>query len=358
MRNLKIFFVGIALFLGVANLSLADLQDEYLLFGQRSDAGESLNLIKSDGTALQKITEAKQVKYYLVNGHLLYQENNRLYEYKYQSKQKIAIPKFKADELFFNPLPGQTEQTLMVTLEQGLEYWYVLDFTDYTLRKVSQPTEVASNSTTNAGKHYSPDKNGVAILSRKYYDGDFNLAIQEKEKNKFKTCWTLSKKLSIFPEFPNWSPDSKKVVFYARESRNSEDGYSLYLYDLKVKKLYLVKEKVFLKMEFEGLKLAQFTPSWSPDSRYLIFEYLPYGLPTESKILRYDYETGKRETLIMGKSEYQYPNWSPSGQKISFISNRDQHYQLYVMDWNGKNLKRLSASGRTLWAKWLSNEAE
>ncbi len=357
MRSFKAVCLGIGLFLGVSALSLAAPRDEYLLFGQKTDAIESVYLVKADGTELKKIAEGKKVKYYMVNGRLLYLENNRLYEYQYTTGQKIVIPKFAADEFYFYSLPGQTDETLIIAMYQGYEYWYLLDFTDYSLRKVSQP-EYLPRNTARSVKNYSPDSNGNAVLSARYNGMDFHLVIQEKKQGKFKTCWTLSKTLSVFPEFPIWSPDSKKVVFYAREARNTNDFYSLYLYDFKLKKLFLIKERVFMKLEFEKLKLAQFTPSWSPDSRYLIFEYLPYGLPTESKIIRYDYETGLQKVLFEGKCDYQYPTWSPSGEKISLLSNRNNGYQLYVTDLEGENLKRLSGSGKTIWAKWLTNEVE
>ncbi len=36
------------------------------------------------------------------------------------------------------------------------------------------------------------------------------------------------------------------------------------------------------------------------------------------------------------------PSWSPDGERIAFVSDRDGHREIYVMDADGKNQKNLS----------------
>ncbi|HCK16724.1 TPA: hypothetical protein DHW51_21535, partial [Candidatus Poribacteria bacterium] len=36
------------------------------------------------------------------------------------------------------------------------------------------------------------------------------------------------------------------------------------------------------------------------------------------------------------------PSWSPDGRRIAFVSDRDLNYEIYVMDSNGNNLRRLT----------------
>jgi TolB protein len=47
------------------------------------------------------------------------------------------------------------------------------------------------------------------------------------------------------------------------------------------------------------------------------------------------------------------PSWSPDGRKIAFSSQRRGRFDLYVMDWNGENVRRLSQrSGQNIHADW------
>src|SRR5262249_50779874 len=40
------------------------------------------------------------------------------------------------------------------------------------------------------------------------------------------------------------------------------------------------------------------------------------------------------------------PAWSPDGEQIAFMSTRDQTYGIYIMDANGRNVRRLTAPWR------------
>ena len=37
-----------------------------------------------------------------------------------------------------------------------------------------------------------------------------------------------------------------------------------------------------------------------------------------------------------------FPLWSPDGKQLSFLSDRDGNWQLYAMDGNGKNVRQLT----------------
>ena len=52
---------------------------------------------------------------------------------------------------------------------------------------------------------------------------------------------------------------------------------------------------------------------------------------------------GKQERLTNHQAYDGYPDWSPDGTKIAFVSNRDgARFQIYVMDIHGKNPIRLT----------------
>ena len=48
-----------------------------------------------------------------------------------------------------------------------------------------------------------------------------------------------------------------------------------------------------------------------------------------------------------------YPAWSPDGQRIAFMSDRDGNDELYVMDADGSNPTRLTQdAGRDWYSAW------
>lgn len=52
--------------------------------------------------------------------------------------------------------------------------------------------------------------------------------------------------------------------------------------------------------------------------------------------------TDEGKNLTNDKSEDRYPDWSPDGTKIAFVSNRDGFHNIYVMDPDGKNVVQLT----------------
>ena len=62
-----------------------------------------------------------------------------------------------------------------------------------------------------------------------------------------------------------------------------------------------------------------------------------------AKIYTIDLATGRVATLTRdGDWNDEQPRWSPDGQRIAFKSNRGGSYNLYVMDADGRNVRRLT----------------
>ena len=48
-------------------------------------------------------------------------------------------------------------------------------------------------------------------------------------------------------------------------------------------------------------------------------------------------------TLIFCSSDARFPMWSPDGSKIAFRSNRDEYFEIYIMDTSGTNIIKLTS---------------
>lgn len=82
-------------------------------------------------------------------------------------------------------------------------------------------------------------------------------------------------------------------------------------------------------------------PTWSPDRKILAYTSYRSGFPD---IVLQFLEEG-RNTRPAGGTDRRHnflPVWSPDGTKIAFMSNRDGNSELYVMNRDGSNVRRLT----------------
>ena len=83
------------------------------------------------------------------------------------------------------------------------------------------------------------------------------------------------------------------------------------------------------------------TPSWSPDGRAISYTSYRRGFP--DLFISYIYEG--RFTTPAGGTESIHnflPAWSPDGTRLAFMSNRDGNLEIYIVDSDGSNLRRLT----------------
>jgi len=84
------------------------------------------------------------------------------------------------------------------------------------------------------------------------------------------------------------------------------------------------------------------TPDWSPDGEKIAFTSFRHGSPDIEILSRLD-----RHPYSFDRpgGTTATPAWSPDGSKIAFATSRDgSNTEIYVADWNGKNLRRLTVT--------------
>jgi hypothetical protein len=367
----------ISAIIGLSTLTLADsatsinsvtsITDD-VFFSQVVGDQKTVFLVKADGTDQRALVSGKNIKVFLIRKHMLYYTDHQLFEYLPVEQKSKLLTRFNEDEIFIQDLAGKTasqsetpDQAVILAETPYEQNVYVLEFSDGSIRSVSESLFSSSASNANSAssiKISSPDQTAVAVVQQAGMKLRFELLIQEKVKDKPKTSWTLPQNMTVIPELPIWSPNSHSLAFYARSFDQLTGFYSLYLYDLEKKELRMIQEQVFSTMSLNSLSMGPFRPEWSQDGKYLIFQYRPYGLPTESLILKYDAVNDKKTTLTSSCGHNLYPTWSPSGKSILFLSNREAiQDQVYIMDDKGEHLRRLSPpNGYTEWASWYKAE--
>ena len=81
-------------------------------------------------------------------------------------------------------------------------------------------------------------------------------------------------------------------------------------------------------------------PAWSPDGNWIAFRSRRDRAPN-SDIYKIDIN-GEHLQQLTDEGKYNFgPAWSPNGERIAFYSHRNNISDIYVMDADGKRLRRI-----------------
>jgi Tol biopolymer transport system component len=83
------------------------------------------------------------------------------------------------------------------------------------------------------------------------------------------------------------------------------------------------------------------SPAWSPDGKRIAF-YSERDGNAELYVMNADGSEQRR--LTRTPADEGYPSWSPDGRTISFDTDRDGNFEIYAMDAGGGNERRLTSS--------------
>ena len=143
---------------------------------------------------------------------------------------------------------------------------------------------------------------------------------------------------------PAWSPDGKRIAFSWNRGNGGDELYVMNADGSGKRPLVTTPTGV---AEF-GSEVA-----WAPSGDRIAFQACPVcnlgGI--SSQIFVADLQSGVVDTLTSFRYDSAFPTWSPDGQRIAFISNRDYvdadsaqyRTDLYVMDSDGGSKQRLTS---------------
>jgi dipeptidyl aminopeptidase/acylaminoacyl peptidase len=110
---------------------------------------------------------------------------------------------------------------------------------------------------------------------------------------------------------PSWSPDGKQFAF--------DDGAQVSV------------------AEADGTNARELvsgvSPSWSPDGKHIA--YVSFGADGTSDVSVLELASGRSTLLTDGPGLDIQPDWSPRGDKIVFVSDRDGYWSVFTMKPDG-----------------------
>jgi TolB protein len=132
-----------------------------------------------------------------------------------------------------------------------------------------------------------------------------------------------------------WALDGEQITFY----RSDGDEWNLYAVDIND----LNVEQITDLNPVETL-----SPTLSPDGTRIVFE-----LPDENSeyhnrdIYVKDADDNNIRQLTFDPADDHSPAWSPNGEQIVFVSNRNSSLDLYIINSDSSGLRRLTFHGGT-----------
>ena len=153
--------------------------------------------------------------------------------------------------------------------------------------------------------------------------------VVDKTRDKSLTMPKMGKK--TWSNWPSVSPDGTRVVF-------CEGAAVLYSFDLRTAN---GKQSVTRLSPRGATTISDYWPHFSPDGESIVFtsnrdeDFEIYVMNSDGSVQR---------RLTESRGIDMHPRWSPDGKRIAFTSNRDGNYEIYLMNADGSGQVRVTAN--------------
>jgi ABC-type sugar transport system substrate-binding protein len=134
---------------------------------------------------------------------------------------------------------------------------------------------------------------------------------------------------------PSWSPDGSRIAFVSNRANEQGGGQFIYV------------------MNADGSGARQLNqeneskwPDWSHDG-----SRITYTAQGDIYVINAD-GSGQAINLTSSPEDDQQSTWSPDGSQIAWLSGSDRNWNIFVMNADGSNVRRLTDDGKVADVQW------
>lgn len=212
----------------------------------------------------------------------------------------------------------------------------------------SELKPITTNTHVTSGRpQWSPDGQKVVFVSWQNIDGSDaggsqNIWVINADGSGLKALTTITGAsnpgLIISAEFPQWSPDGTKVIFFSNRKLDGSDAMN----DNQASNVWIMNsDGSNLKPLTSFTTVGVYNPQWSPDGSKIVF------VSTNIWVMNSDGSNLKAITSNINASQ---PQWSPDGSKIVYQSwqksdgtvSLNGPVNIWIMNADGSNPKPIT----------------
>jgi TolB protein len=196
---------------------------------------------------------------------------------------------------------------------------------------------------------FSPDGSRIVFSSTR--DGDDELFAMDADGRNVRRL-TRNRRADVTP---SWSPDGRWIAFASDRARPGEH------------EIWLVRSdgtgarRLVATRNHRGFQDAQFSPTWSPDGRRLIFSMTVADGNPELFVVGVNGKGLKRLTFTRGSVDVfgddTMPEWSSDGRTVLFVSNRERrNSDVWTMNADGSRQRPVVRRANDDWSPRRSRD--